>query len=146
MRKVLLPVFLTLVGCMPGHISDTPSRGFIQESSLGLPPLKTFNTRPVDAPARSNIDIARDFLTLAFELESGRQLPVLTRFEGPISINVTGVPPATLIPDLTRLVQRLQGEAGINVRLTQNPDANITVQAVSRDEIRKNLPHAACFV
>ncbi|RFP88305.1 DUF2927 domain-containing protein [Rhodobacteraceae bacterium 63075] len=146
MRKVLLPVFLTLVGCMPGHISDTASRGFVQESSLGLPPLKSFSLRPVSAPARSNIDIARDFLTLAFELESGRQLPVFTRFEDPITIRVTGVPPATLMPDLTRLVHRLQDEARIDVSLTQSPDANITVQAVSRAEIRKNLPHAACFV
>jgi hypothetical protein len=146
MRKVLLPVLLTLVGCMPGHISDTASRGFVQESSLGLPPLKSFNVSPADAPARSNTDIARDFLELAFQLESGRQLPVLTRFEGPISIRVTGAPPATLLPDLTRLVYRLQNEARLDVSLTQSPEANITVQAVSRAEIRKNLPHAACFV
>lgn len=146
MRKVLLPVFLTLVGCMPGHVSDTASRGFIQESSLGLPQLKSFNVTPAQAPTRSNSDIARDFLELAFQLESGRELPVLTRFEGPISIRVSGTPSSTLLPDLTRLVYRLQNEAQIDVSLTKSPDANITVQAVSRSEIRKNLPHAACFV
>lgn len=145
-NKLLLPIFLTLVGCMPGNISDTPSRGFVQESSLGLPPLKSFNVTAAQAPLRSNTDIARDILELSFHLESGRELPVLTRFEGPISIRVTGAPPATLLPDLTRLIYRFQSEARLNVSLTNAPDANITVQAVSRADIRKNLPHAACFV
>lgn len=146
MRKLLLPMCLTLVGCMPGNMADTPSRDFVQESALGLPPLKSFATSSVEAPTRSNIDIARDFLELSFHLESGRELPVLTRFEGPISIRVTGAPPATLLPDLTRLIYRFQSEARLNVSLTNAPDANITVQAVSRADIRKNLPHAACFV
>lgn len=146
MRNFLLPALFTLVGCMPGHISDTPSRGIVQDGTLGLPPLKSFTTTVQQAPMRANSDIARDFLALAFQLESGRELPVLTRFEGPISIRVTGAPPATLLPDLSRLIYRLQSEARLPVSLTNAPNANITVQAVSRAEIRRNLPHAACFV
>lgn len=146
MRKVLLPVLMSLVGCMPGNMADTPSRGFVQESVSGMPPLKSFTTPKPARPTRSNIDIARDFLELSFSLESGRELPALTRFEQPISVRVTGAPPATLLPDLTRLVYRLKTEARLNVGLTKSADANITIQAVSRADIRKNLPHAACFV
>lgn len=31
MRKLLLPMCLTLVGCMPGNMADTPSRDFVQK-------------------------------------------------------------------------------------------------------------------
>ncbi len=149
MRKVLLPVLMSLVGCMPGNMDDTASRGFVQQSVTGvagLPPLKSFATPSPERPTRSNIDIARDFLELAFHLESGRELPALTRFEHAITVRVTGSPPATLMPDLTRLLYRMKSEAQLNVSLTKSPNANVTIQAVSRDDIRKNLPHAACFV
>lgn len=145
MRSVMIPLCLMLVGCMPGAVPHTPSRA-AQDIVSGLPPIKTFPRATPTRPARSNADIARDFIELSFMLESGRDLPVLTRFEQPITIRVTGAPPATLMPDLSRLVHRLQTEAGLNVRLTNDPNANITVQAVSRAEIRKNLPQAACFV
>ena len=54
MRNFLLPALFTLVGCMPGHISDTPSRGIVQDGTLGLPPLKSFTTTVQQAPMRAN--------------------------------------------------------------------------------------------
>ncbi|MDQ2095183.1 DUF2927 domain-containing protein [Rhodalgimonas zhirmunskyi] len=146
MKNHLLPICLLLVGCMPGAMPDQASRAAQPAAMSTLPPLKSF-ARPTPArPGRSNADIARDFLELAFRLESGRDLPVLTRFEEPISIRVTGAAPPTLLPDLSKLVYRLNTEARLKVTLTSSPDANITVQAVSRAQIRKALPHAACFV
>ena len=69
-----------------------------------------------------------------------------TRFEGPITVRVTGRPPASLGLDLNRLLARLRNEAGIDIRLVNSPDANITIEAVTRADIRRNLPQAACFV
>ncbi len=115
-------------------------------SDTTLPPVKAFSTpRPIP-PNRSNRDIARDFLDLSFELESGRSLERLTRFEGPITVRVTGAPPTGMVPDLKALLARLRNEARIDITLTQSPSANITIQAVSRRDIRKALPQAACFV
>ncbi len=114
-----------------------------------LPAMKTFGAPRPAAPARSNLDIQRDFLELAFQLESGRELQRFSRFEGPISIRVTGNPPPTLMPDLNRLVNRLRNEAGINIANAQDADdsnAVITIEAVSRADIRRFLPKAACFV
>jgi hypothetical protein len=101
--------------------------------------------RPTPSVA-SNSDMARDFLDLAFNLESGRSLTILTRFEGPITVNVTGQPAPSLGPDLKRLLNRLRREAGININLVNAPEANITVQSVTRAQIRSALPQAACFV
>lgn len=41
---------------------------------------------------------------------------------------------------------RLRTEAGIDITLTKEKSANITIQAVSRSDIRRSLPQAACFV
>ena len=146
MRKSLLPICLVLVGCVPSAIPDQVTRAAPPPAFSNLPPVKTFVVPDPVQPLRSNADIARDFLDLAFRLESGRDLRILTRFEQPISIRVTGTAPATLMPDLNRLVFRLRSEAGLPVSLTQSEHANITVQAVSRARIRRNLPYAACFV
>jgi len=109
--------------------------------------MKAFTApRPVP-PSRSNQDIARDFMELVFQLESGRTLSTFTRFEGAVSIRVTGSPPPTLMPDLNRLVHRLRTEAGIDIARTNGSCvANITIEAVSRAQIRRHLPKAACFV
>ncbi len=143
--RFLLPFCLILGACMPGAPNEMPSRAALTPGT-NLPGIKVFSVpRPVPT-IRSNSDIARDFLELSFKLESGRDLPIFTRFEQPISIRVTGAAPSSLIGDLNRLVHRLKTEAGLNVSLTQDETANITIQAVSRAEIRKNLPQAACFV
>ncbi len=145
MRRFILPLCFALGACAGAPVQETPSRAATPETS-SLPAMKTFAVARPTAPQRSNRDIARDFLDLAFQLESGRQLEVLSRFEGPISIRVTGSPPPTLIPDLNRLVKRLRDEAGIDIARVRSESSNITIEAVSRAEIRRHLPKAACFV
>ncbi|MDJ0629889.1 MAG: DUF2927 domain-containing protein [Rhodobacter sp.] len=109
--------------------------------------MKTFAGSRTAPPGRSNPAIARDFLDLSFELESGRKLPVLTRFEEPVSVRVTGQVPASLYPDLDRLLRRLRREAGISiVRVPPERDAAITIEVLPRSELQRYVPQAACFV
>jgi hypothetical protein len=147
-RRYLLPFYLMLGACMPVSPTETATRaaGFAEETAGTLPPMKSFSVPRPQRPVSANSDMARDFLDLAFTLESGRPLLTFTRFEGPISVRVTGQPPASLGPDLSRLLHRLRTEAGINISATNAAQANITIQAVPRNEIRKALPSAACFV
>lgn len=134
-----------LAACMPGQPMGSASR--LDSSPVGaLPPMKTFQGQALERPQTSNADIARDFLDLSFQLESGRDLPVFTRFEGPITLRIAGKAPHHLRTDLARLIARLRHEAGIDIRLTDGPDANITLNAVSRSDIQRHLPQAACFV
>jgi hypothetical protein len=145
-RHLLLPLYLLLGACMPVTPNDTAATRAAIDGASSLPPMKSFAVPRPQPSVASNSDIARDFLDLSFTLESGRALQVFTRFEGPISVRVTGSPPPSLAPDLKRLVHRLRTEAGIDIALTNAADAAITVQAVSRSEIRNALPQAACFV
>nr|WP_089882504.1 DUF2927 domain-containing protein [Citreimonas salinaria] len=108
--------------------------------------MKSFRVARPHASQGSNTDLARDFLDLAFALESGSPLPSMTRFEGPIAVRLTGAPPPSLRADLTRLLARLRTEAGIDIRQTRQGPAQITIEAVRRDDIRAALPDAACFV
>ncbi|QIZ79659.1 DUF2927 domain-containing protein [Thalassovita gelatinovora] len=143
--RFLLPLGFLLSACMSVAPSEMPTRASTTSDPL-LPPMKTFATPRPDAPKASNADIARDFLDLAFRLESGRELPVLTRFEGPITLRVTGKAPISLNIDLNKLLIRLRTEAGIDIQRTQSQNASITIEAVSHAQIRKQLPQAACFV
>lgn len=142
--RVALVLAMVLNACTPstgGHVSRA-----IQISDSTLPPVKLFTGGRQAAPVRANNDIALDFIELSFRLESGRELPVLTRFEGPISVAVVGDQPPSLQHDLTRLLHRLRNEAGIDITQVNAGGANITINAVPRKEIRKLLPQAACFV
>ncbi|PZX18534.1 Protein of unknown function (DUF2927) [Palleronia aestuarii] len=113
-----------------------------------LPPIRVFDAPRVTPPARPNAEIARDFLDLSFTLESGRPLPVFTRFEGPIALRLTGAaPPPGLEGDLARLLGRLRGEAGIEIaRVAPSAAAQITVELVPDRIMRRAVPEAACFV
>lgn len=143
-RRFILPFYLLLGACMPVTPAEVPSRAAAFATTL--PPVKNFAVpRPVPA-GRSNIDIARDFLELSFKLESGRDIPVFTRFEGPITLKVTGSPSRNLQSDLNRLVHRLRTEARIDIRQITSGPANITIESVTRADIRRALPMAACFV
>ncbi len=149
MRFLLLPLLaFTLAACAGAPpMPDTPTRRVSLPAAEALPPMKTFATPRAAPPARANADIARDFLDLSFQLESGRHLPVLTRFEGPVSVRVTGNAPASIGPDLARLLRRMRQEAGISI--TQVPptsDASITIEVLPRRELQRYVPQAACFV
>ncbi|QBF31559.1 DUF2927 domain-containing protein [Thalassococcus sp. S3] len=141
-RAALL--LLCLGACAMAPSGEAPTRAVIADSTL--PPMKTFSRPQPRAPRISNANLATDFQALHFQLESGRTLPTFTRFETPITVAVTGNPPPSLGPDLRRLLARLRNEAGIDISSTASPDANIIIEAVSRDDIRRALPQAACFV
>src|SRR6056297_3139812 len=93
MRAALgLIVGMVLLGACassePPVAVERMARGDILNATL--PAMKTFSKVRPSPSTRSNADIARDFLDLSFRLESGRELPVLTRFEGPVTIRTRG--------------------------------------------------------
>ena len=101
------------------------------------------------APTRSernNSDIGRDFLELAFKMESGRDLPVLTRFEGPMTVRTSGPMPASAATDLARLLQRFRNEAGLNIHEVAGGPASINIEFVPRKAIQTTYDDVACFV
>jgi hypothetical protein len=106
-----------------------------------------FAAKVQPAPTRSNTQMARDFLDLHFRLENGQALPRFTRFEGPIRIATRPGNPPTLLYDLDQLIIRLRREAGLDIaRANTGDDVNILVEPVSRAQIARVVPHAACFV
>ena len=145
MRLRMVSLCMVLAACAAPPQSDVSTRAD-SGAPTALPAIKTFSTPRPTRPARSNRDIQRDFLDLSFNLESGRALPVFSRFEGPITVRLTGSPAPTLASDLNRLIGRLRSEAGINIRRVNSRDANIVIQSVSRADIQRQLPKAACFV
>ena len=142
----LFPLILAVNACVPASQPGVVTRAAMEPSISSLPPMKSFGAHSPTTVPKSNNDLSLDFIELAFRMESGKDLSVLTRFEGPVSIRVTGAPPPTLRPDLSRLINRLRTEAGVDISPTDAPGANITVEAVSRSKIRNVLPQAACFV
>ncbi|PRZ46412.1 Protein of unknown function (DUF2927) [Tritonibacter scottomollicae] len=148
-RRPLMTALAVLLALVAGACSDSASPPSRASASLtmDLPPIRTFPTRAALPPQRSNADMARDFLDLHFRLEGGTEMPVLTRFETPVGVTITGSPTATLRPDLEALLSRLRNEAGLDIRrLPTGTPAAITIEAVNRSRIQRLLPQAACFV
>lgn len=143
MHRFLVPAFLVLTACTTS-VTEQPER---LAPASDLPPMKVFAAPRVTAPLRPNVAIAQDFLDLSFEMESGRPVPYMTRFDGPVTVRVVGNAPPSLSADLTALLSRLNREAGIDIRrVSADADANITIQPLPRDTLRKTVPQAACFV
>ncbi|WP_232830646.1 DUF2927 domain-containing protein [Tropicimonas sp. IMCC34011] len=135
---------LTLISCAP-QASGVAERRVVP--TMQLPAMKTFGHTRTEGSVRPNAQIAADFLELSFKMESGRALPRLTRFEGPVTIGVRGAAPASLTGDLTRLVSRFRNEAGLDIRFASAGETpNIVVQVLSRKELQRYVPQAACFV
>ncbi|PHQ97208.1 MAG: ATP-dependent transcriptional regulator [Marinosulfonomonas sp.] len=147
MRFLLLLPILAIAACSPGMQAHTMAERRATLPASALPPMKRFTTTNVSPPSRSNTEIARDFLDLSFKMESGRTLPIMTRFEGPITVRVTGSPPASLEPDLKQLLTRLRREANIPIsRVGPAQSANITIEVIPRAQLQRLVPQAACFV
>ncbi|WP_170366218.1 DUF2927 domain-containing protein [Ruegeria arenilitoris] len=144
--KRLAGIFLgfVLAGCSSVDRIELPDE--IKVTEAAAPVSQAFGTPRPFPPARSNTNIAADFVDLHFSLESGTALPVFTRFEGPITVRLTGAPAPTMQSDLTRLLTRLQREARIDIRQVNDGPANITIEAVTQRQIQRLLPQAACFV
>ncbi len=97
--------------------------------------------------ARSNLELAEDFIDLTFELESGEQLDHLLRYETPIRIYLRSPGLAAYRPDLTALLARIRAEAGIDIAETDDPNAaQIQIEAVPAHQIARIFPTAACFI
>jgi len=144
MRGIALVALTFLASCAPAPQQAVPTRA--SAFAEALPPMRGFAAAPASRPTRSNADIANDFLDLTFRMESGRAVPVMTRFEGPISVRVTGMAPPSLITDLRGLLGRLRSEAGIDISMTGAPEASITIEAIARSDLQRAVPRAACFV
>jgi hypothetical protein len=113
---------------------------------LEFPEMLSFAANSPGRPERPNSEIALDFIDLAFRMESGRKLPLFTRFEDPISVRVTGDVPPSMRSDLEGLLKRLREEARIDIRMTDADDANIVIEAVPSRALQRVAPNAACFV
>ena len=129
-----------LSACAPAALAP-PATGPQVQATVPFGP-----TRPL--PVRqSNSAVARDFLELSFRMESGRVLPRLTRYEGPVTVAMTGPAPATAAEDLSRLLARLRAEAGIDISGAADPaTAGIVVEFLPRARMQALVPQAACFV
>jgi hypothetical protein len=140
---------LVLAGCLPEPAADVSMAGAgATLSSAGSLPAEVarFGLDRAGPPARGNAAIARDILELAFRMESGRALPVLSRFEGPVTVRLAGPVPPGAATDLARLVGRLRAEAGIDIRTVTGGEAAITVEFVPRAAIQATYANVACFV
>ena len=142
-RLAALALFL-VASCTPVPPVESPTRAISMVTSL--PPMKAFPIQRTTPPARANAEMVQDFLDLSFRMESGRNLAAMTRFEGPITVRVTGPAPASLHSDLDALLHRLRDEARIDIRRASNGVAAITVEAVPQAALQAAVPRAACFV
>ena len=145
MRHVSVLWFCLLVACAPAsQVAVSKSRLGVDEvapqsSLLPMAP------RVTNAPLRPNEQIAADFLDLEFRMESGRTLPVLTRFEGPITVGMTGAVPQGAAEELASLLTRLRSEAGIDLAQV-GIGADITIQFAAKADLQRLEPSASCFV
>lgn len=154
----ILTLTLAAAACStaPGQSTRSTTQGTDAPPKIAImgesPPAMAFLSSPdpvarSGSSARSNASMIRDFIDLTFELESGRPLPVFSRFETPITIAMTGAVPASAAPELAALLARLRDEARIDIRAAAASDApNITVHFAPRAQLRRLAPSAACFV
>lgn len=145
MKRIVVSFMLSLAACAPS-VNSPPTR---LESHPSASPAQIAGfsaANRTQPPLRSNRAMAQDFLDLTFQLETGRRLPHLTRFDGPISVRLSGANNSVVQRDLRALLARLRNEAGLDIFLTGAPEARITIEAMPRARLRQIVPSAACFV
>lgn len=125
--------------------AEVPQQG-PEPVRLDFPEMQRFAGESPGRATRPNSEIALDFIDLAFRMESGRPLPVLTRFEEPITVRVVGDISQTTLDDLTALLKRLRTEARIDINFTTDAEANIVIEAIPSRALQRAAPNAACFV
>lgn len=147
MRHIPMLALCVLTACMPAPTAQvTKSYSEDNTSGIAFAPMQNFDAAPRQYKSRPNAEIARDFLDLEFRMESGRANPSLSRFEGPISVKLQGVVPATAPAEMTRVLNRLRAEAGLNVGFAQpRQSASVTIEFLPRAQMRRVVPMAACF-
>lgn len=148
MRLYSLLAIFAMTACSPAPTAQV-SKNYVDESSggLGFPAAQGFGPVATSATARPNAEIARDFLDLEFRMESGRALPNFTRFEGPITISLTGAVPSTATAEMSKVINRFRNEAGLPIGYATGSDnPSITIEFVPRAQMARVVPMAACFV
>ncbi len=93
---------------------------------------------------RSNGVIAQEFLDLVFKTESGQTIPRLLRYDGPVTVSISGSLSAYR-DDLAGVIQRISESSRIDISLVGG-NALIRVQQVPAAALRRAFPTAACFV
>jgi len=139
-----LPVLLAALSVVSacGGVAQVTKSGATAEVGVGFG--TAVGNRGAVAPVVGS-SLTRDFMDLTFAMESGQELQIFSRFEGPVTVAMTGKVPATAAQDLGALIARLRSEAGIEISPTTGP-ATITVEFASRADLRRLAPTAACFV
>lgn len=148
MRFIPILTFIALAGCMSTQDAQvTKSYTEASATGLALPAMQTF---PAPAPAsasRPNAQLAQDFIDLEFQLESGRSLPMLTRFDGPITVAMSGAVPGFAPAEMAKLISRFRNEAGLDIGFASaTQDASIIVEFLPRAQMQRYVANAACFV
>ncbi|MBC2835347.1 DUF2927 domain-containing protein [Paragemmobacter straminiformis] len=143
-----LPFLALFLGaCAPMPVAEVTMNRGAPASDAARVVVQGFPGRAGTPPEIGNAEIAQDILDLQFAMESGRPLPVLSRFEGPITIALTGDVPPTAQTDLERVIHRFRAEAGLDVRQAKaGTRASITMDFQPRSALNKVVPSAACFV
>lgn len=149
-RALSVLALALLSACVPGPGAEVS----MNRAAIAADPVIAGPPRPAAAAVgiaalapRSNADIAQDILDLTFRMESGRAMQAFSRFEGPVTLRLTGAVPPAAATDADRLLGRLRAEAGIDIReVPATQPASITVQFVPRARIRAIYPNVACFV
>lgn len=147
--RVLPVIALCLMSaCMP-QTGAQVTRSFASDKASGaidaLP--QSLGSSPPPSAVRANAELLKTFLDLEFKMESGRVLPVFTRFEGPITVRMIGDVPASARAEMARLIARFRNEAGIDVsEVGAGQPASINIDFQPRAEMAKVVPMAACFV
>jgi hypothetical protein len=125
------------------------SRNLTEDKSfkgdVSAPPMPAM--AKAEAAVIPNSELQQIVLDMAFKMESGRVLPVLARFEGPITVRMIGQVPPSARAELSRLIARFRSEAGLDmVEVGPDMPAAINIDFQPRAEMRKVVPSAACFV
>jgi len=141
MKRLAAFAVSMMVSCAP--VPDTSGAAVIAQP---MPQMNMFSNTVTVPATRANTEIAQDFIDLSFQMESGRSLPVLTRFEGAITVRLIGQAPDVMRRDLDDLLTRLRTEAAIPINLTDAAQASITIQAIPQETLQRAAPRAACFV
>lgn len=139
---------LMLAACAP-----LPEVQRLSDGIDPIAPLSVFDPgspRPL-APMRANAEMVEDLIELGFYMESGREIPQFSRFEGPVKLVTRGPMTPVTERDLDRLLERLRSEARIDIsrapgNRTGEDENVITVEFITRRQLRSVVPSAACFV
>ena len=141
------------LGLLAAACAPVPEAQRLSDGIDPITPMAAFDpgaARPLP-PARPNGEMVADLIELGFFMESGREIPQFSRFEGPVKLVTRGPMSAVTERDLDRLLERLRREARIDIarapgnRVDEGENV-ITVEFISRRQLRSVVPAAACFV